>query len=334
MKNLLIGDNGEPVFGFHKGPIESLNINQYVLPGKFKMQPLGRKLMEIFRHKRWLFTGIYCKDLIFGMAIVHAGYLSELFLYVFDRKDKSIKKYDFLVPFALNTKFTGSASDGEFKFRNSRADAKVILTAKEALVKCEIHKKAKIDITFTRFADSLNLVTMEGNQGFNYTMKECGMKVKGAMNIEGMVYVIDKPIPAGSMDFSFGVLQRRTVWDWASGCGTDTKGNNISFNFSRGINKNGHSENAFWINGRRFDAGITNFCYDEKDMMKEWKVENKNVNIVFKPEGQRAANINVLLIKSVYTQPFGRFSGYIKDGKKKYIIKEAYGVTEKHEAKW
>lgn len=334
MENNLIGNDAKPVFGFHKGPIENLNINQYVLPGKFKMTPAGRKLMEIFRLKRWLFTGIYCKDIIFGMAIVHAGYLSELFLYVFDRKDKSLKQFDFLAPFALNTKFTGSASCGEFKFRNSGADARVILSPKETAIRCEIYKSVKIDLVFTRFADSLNLVTMDGNNGFNYTMKECGMKVKGNINIDGKEYAVKKAIPAGSMDFSFGILQRRTVWDWASGCGMDTKGNNISFNFSRGINKNGHSENAFWINGRRFDAGITEFCYDEKNMMKEWTVKNKNVSIVFKPEGQREADINMFLIKSVYSQPFGIFSGYIKDGKKKYIIKEAYGVTEKHEAKW
>lgn len=334
MGNSLIDDNGKPVFGFHKGPINNLNISQYVLPGKFKMQPAGRKLMEIFRHKRWIFTGIYSRDFIFGMAMVHAGYLSELFLYVFNRKDKSIKQFDFMMPLALNTKFIGSAADGRFTFKNSGADAQVILSEKEAAVKCEIHNRVKIDIIFARLSDGLNLVTMEGNQGFNYTMKECGMKVKGNINIDGKEYAVKKAISAGSMDFSFGILQRRTVWDWASGCGTDTKGNNISFNFSRGINKNGHSENAFWINGRRFDAGITEFCYDEKNMMKEWTVKNKNVSIVFKPEGQREADINMFLIKSVYSQPFGIFSGYIKDGKKKYIIKEAYGVTEKHEAKW
>lgn len=334
MENKLIDDNGKPVFGFHKGPVDNLNIGRYVLPGKFKMTSLGRKLMEVFRLKRWLFTGIYCKDIIFGMAIVHAGYLSELFLCVFDRKDKTTKQYDFLVPFALGTEFTGSASYGEFKFRNSGADARVILSPKEAAIKCEIHKNVKIDLVFTRLADSLNLVTMDGNNGFNYTMKECGMKVKGVMNVEGMVYVIDKPIPAGSMDFSFGVLKRHTFWDWASGCGTDTKGNNISFNFSRGINKNGHSENAFWVNNKRHDAGTTEFIYDEKDMMKEWKVKNRNVNITFMPEGKRTANISNPAIASVYTQPFGTFKGYIKEGKKKYVIKEAYGVTEKHEAKW
>ncbi|OPZ63013.1 MAG: hypothetical protein BWY84_01059 [Candidatus Aerophobetes bacterium ADurb.Bin490] len=268
------------------------------------------------------------------MAIVHAGYLSELFLYVFDRKDKTTKQYDFLVPFAFNTKFTGSASAGEFKFINSGADARVILSPKEAEIKCEIHNSLKIGLVFSRLADSLNLVTMDGNNGFNYTMKECGMKAKGVINIGGKEYALKKPVPAGSMDFSFGVLKRHTFWDWASGCGKDTKGNIISFNFSRGINKNGHSENAFWINGKRFDAGITEFNYDDKDMMKEWKVKNKNVNITFMPEGIRAANISNPLIASVYSQPFGTFRGYIKDKKKKYIIKEAYGVTEKHEAKW
>ncbi len=334
MENNLIGNDAKPVFGFHKGPIENLNINQYVLPGKFKMTAAGRKIMKVFRLKRWLFTGIYSKDFIFGMAIVHAGYLSELFLYVFDRKDKSLKQFDFLVPFALNTNFTGSAADGSFTFKNSGADAQVILSPKQAAIKCEIHKKLKIDIIFTRLADSLNLVTMDGNNGFNYTMKECGMKAKGIINIDAKEFAIKKPIPAGSMDFSYGVLKRHTVWDWASGCGTDTKGNNISFNFSRGINKNGHSENAFWVNNKRHEAGTTEFIYDEKDMMKEWKVKNKNVNITFMPEGIRAANISNPLIASVYSQPFGTFRGYIKDKKKKYIIKEAYGVTEKHEAKW
>jgi hypothetical protein len=132
------------------------------------------------------------------------------------------------------------------------------------------------------------------------------------------------------------VLKRQTFWNWASGGGTDINGRKIGFNFSQGVNETGFTENAFWIDGKMAKVDTVDFKYDDLNMLSEWKIASSDgkVNISFKPEGERAKNLNIGIIKSYYHQPFGTFTGEFNDGKEKYILKEVYGFTEEHEAVW
>ena len=67
----------------------------------------------------------------------------------------------------------------------------------------------------------------------------------------------------------------------------------------------------------------------------KWEVNaaDASLQLILEPKGARKENINVLLMKSKFTQVYGPMSGFIKeDGD---IVKiDGFGVMEEHEALW
>jgi hypothetical protein len=328
----LIGAGGRPIFGLRDMPLVSLNINDF--------RPHGTKNKPLFGPaglKRWIFLGVCNKDVIFGLAVVHLGYLSNLFAYVFDRKEKKITiKYDLINPFAMNTSFSGSSVDGKVSFSPAGANADILFSGGKASLNVKIGDALEAGLSFNRAQEPLNIVTRAGLKGFNYTDKEAGLSVEGKIKAGGREYALDGAGPCGNIDYTFGVLKRQTFWNWASGGGTDINGRKIGFNFSQGVNETGFTENAFWIDGKMGKVDTVDFKYDDLNMLSEWKMASSDgkVNISFKPEGERAKNLNIGIIKSYYHQPFGTFTGELSDGRETYILKEVYGFTEEHEAVW
>lgn len=315
----LIDTNGRPEFGLHDGPIKELNIRDFKGPGG---------------QKRWAFIGVSNADIIFGLAIVSLGYLSNLFAYVFDRKDGKITAdADIITPFAAGTAFEGTGLEGSVIFGRT---AKITVTPYMLKLEAKIKNGFSAELEYARMKESLNLVTRNGLAGFNYTCKEAGLSVQGKINAGGKTYAIDPALPSGGFDYTLGVLKRSTFWNWASGGGTDAKGRKLGFNFAQGVNETGFTENAFWVDGKMVKVDSVDFIYDQKNMLNGWKMRSFDgkVNISFKPEGERAKNLNLGIIKSYYHQPFGTFSGEFSDGKEKYVLKEVYGFTEEHDAVW
>jgi hypothetical protein len=323
----LINPDGRPAFGLHTEPVRELNISDF--------RPHGSKNIKKADQKSWVFLGVSNKDIAFGLAVVHLGYLSNLFAYVFDRRQKKlITEADVIVPFGINTGFSGSSADGTVNFK-AGATAGIIINSN--MIKLDATAGGmSINLVYARVKESLNLVTRNGLKGFNYTNKEAGLSVQGKIKAAGMEYDIDPSAPSGAFDYTFGVLKRNTFWNWASGGGVDTKGRKLGFNFSQGVNETGFTENAFWADGKMIKVDTVDFIYNDRNMLSEWKMQSSDgkVNISFKPEGERAKNLNLGFIVSYYHQPFGTFTGEFSDGKEKFILKEVYGFTEEHEAVW
>lgn len=329
MSNLINAD-GRPAFGLHAEPLKELNISDF--------RPHGEKNKAVFSgHKRWIFLGVSNKDVIFGMAIVHLGYLANLFAYAFDRKQKKlICERDIIVPLGLGVDFTGSSSSGTVSFKSGAVFASIVINANMIKLDADLGSGFTANLVYSRVKDSLNLVTRNGLKGFNYTNKEAGLSVQGKVKAGDNEYVTDPAAASGGFDYTFGVLQRQTFWNWASGGGTDSSGRKTGFNFAQGVNETGFTENAFWVDEKMIKVDTVDFKYDDLNMLSAWNIKSNDgkVNLSFTPEGERVKNLNIGLIVSYYHQPFGAFAGTLSDGKETYTLKEVYGFTEEHEAKW
>lgn len=125
--NKLISDDGRPAFGLHSKPLTELNIRDirpYGSKSRPEALPAGLK--------RWVFLGVCNRDMIFGLVIVHLGYLSNLFTYLFDRKEKKItKEFEIINPFAMNTVFSGSSIDGKASFSAAGANANILFSGEK-----------------------------------------------------------------------------------------------------------------------------------------------------------------------------------------------------------
>jgi hypothetical protein len=320
--SLLINKDGQPCYGLHPEPLKELNIRDF--------KPGGSQ-------KQWIFLGASCREAVFGLAIVNLGYLANLFAYVFDRQSGRItEQRDIIVPFGLGTSFAGSGAAGSVSFSSGGATAGIVINSNMMKLDAELGSGFSAGLVYARISDSLNLVTRNGLNGFNYTSKEAGLSVQGRIKAGGKEYVMDPAFPSGNLDYTFGVLKRSTFWNWASGGGLTENGRHTGFNFAQGMNETGFTENAFWVNGKMAKVDSVHFDYARKNLLAPWKLKSTDgkVDLLFTPEGERAKNLNLLLIKSYYHQPFGTFTGTLSDGKETYKLKEVYGFTEEHDAVW
>ena len=140
-----------------------------------------------------------------------------------------------------------------------------------------------------------------------------------------------------AVDYTFGFPAYHTVWNWASMAGYATDGTSIGLNLVDPIQDNTINENGLWVNGQLIQLGKANYTFDKSDTMKPWtiKTEDGHVDLVFTPLGKRAKEIDMGLLASVFEQPFGHFSGTVKDRSgKTYKLDKVPGVVEDHEARW
>jgi len=333
----LVGAGGRPSFGIYKSPLHLLNPEDLRPYGEARKPPWPRNaLIRFLRLKRWQYMGVCTEDLIFGMAIIDLGYLSNMFCYIFDRSEKTIVEYNILHPFGLNTRIKGSSLAGYTRFTHKDTETSMENEENEIQLKLSIRNECHGDLTFQRYEEPLSIVTRVGRSGFNYTHKEAGIPVRGSLNLKGTSYDITGSNACGVLDYTLGHLLRYTFWNWAAGGGTDEKGRRIGFNLVAGVNDTGFTENVYWIDGRLFKTDVIDFRYDDSNLSAPWRIVSNDgkINLTFHPEGQRKAKTNAGVILSRFHQPFGRFEGTIHEDGLTVPVRQAFGFTEEHEAKW
>jgi len=332
----LIGPKGRPLFGIHGSPVESFNLSDLRVYGKNKKEGMVKSFITGFRIKRWEYLGVCNNEIIFGAAIVNLGYMSNMFTYIFDRKAGKIKQLEAITPSGKAGLFEGSFQNGSASFKNRNASLNFTNKPDRVLAKISVSGKLHAELNFLKLTEPLCCTSRVGLDGFNYTHKEAGIPVSGHIIFGGNKCDIIEKESSGVFDYTLGYLARHTFWNWASGGGFDVTGNRIGFNLVQGVNETGFTENVFWVNGKMIKTDVIDFQYSDLDLLKEWKMVSNDgkINLVFYPEGERAANINIGIIASKFHQPFGRFEGILSNGQEMWELKNAAGFTEEHYAKW
>jgi hypothetical protein len=115
------------------------------------------------------------------------------------------------------------------------------------------------------------------------------------------------------------------------------------------VDYNGVSqENAVWVNGKIHLLGKVDIEMPEDRETGLWKVRSTDescqnegqptrvcVNLVFTPRGARGANMDVIVLKSDFVQPYGTFEGDLRLPSGEVLsIENTFGVVEDHIAIW
>lgn len=332
----LIGDTGKPLFGIHEGPVTDLNLSDFRFHGSERVSKTKNGIIRDFQLKRWQFMGVCAPEFIFGAAIVHMGYLSNIFAYVYDRRDGELAEFNSIQPMAANTGFIGHLLKGQAFYRSSQDLLELINTSQSVSLELRLKIGLSASLAFSHTLPSLSIVTRVGLRRFNYTNKEAGLPVSGEISMDGKRFRVHPDRPSGLIDYTYGYLARYTFWNWAAGTGYSTKGQRIGFNLAQGVNETGYTENCFWIDDRMIKTATVDFQYDDLDEKGEWRIISSDgaVELIFQPEGSRSSHVNLGLISSQFRQPFGSFHGTLRDGKKTYDLDRTAGFVEEHESKW
>jgi hypothetical protein len=127
------------------------------------------------------------------------------------------------------------------------------------------------------------------------------------------------------VDESAGYHARHTAWLWSAGVGRSADGRSLGWNLVTGINDPpARSERAVWVDGVPSEVGPVRFSGLDAIALGDGD------QLEFSGEAERSRRDNLLLIRSDYRQPFGRFSGSIAG----LDLAEGYGVMEEHTATW
>ncbi len=327
----------QPQFGHWTGEIKNADLRAY------RRGDWSDLLLPV-REKRWQYVGLYSDDFIIGIAVVHTGYLGNIFAYVYNRKTGSFWELERTAPLAQGIRFDRGIEesmvayrtvDEHIRFNNNLAGHKRGIDVRlknEGLI---LDIRAEIVDNISEHPPLQTLMpTPDGDCSF--THKTAGLKVVGKVRLGDQHWDIEDVNTHAVVDTTIGYHARETQWNWASFAGKSKKHEHtVGLNLANPTDP----ENAFWVNGQLHRVGAVKFQYT--DSTSPWRITSEtntdfaSVDLSFTPQHCRSQNINFFVLSSVFEQPCGVFSGTLTTAEGEVIdIDKIPGVVEEHFARW
>jgi hypothetical protein len=279
------------------------------------------------RLRRWSYTAAGDASVMVGAAVVDTGVAAVAFAWCFD--GQTVHTWDrkglpgrhgvvgrdarTAASFAKGRDRVTVGADGDLDLDVALPDGRLT---------------ARVEVTPDQPAV---LVTPTARGGWNATRKAAGERARGTVTVAGRT--ID--LAGGSWrDWTIGRQDRRTVWRWAAGAGVAGDGRRVGLNVSTGMNDIAAGENVVWWDGVPHALELSDLQPIGADAAADWYLSGPDWRLDFAAAGVRAANENLLVIRSRYVQPVGTFTGSLPDPDGRPVPVELRGVTEDHVAVW
>ena len=179
--------------------------------------------------------------------------------------------------------------------------------------------------------DSMVIATpFKKDKHFYYNQKINCLKASGYFKFGEEIYSMDDCF--GVLDWGRGVWTYKNTWYWSS-LSSLHNGKKIGFNLGYGFGDTRNAtENMIFYDGKAYKVEQVTFHIPQTedgkdDYLKEWKFTSSDnkINLTFKPIFDRYDNANVIIIKSLQHQVFGKFSGTIRVDEEVIEIKDLVG---------
>jgi hypothetical protein len=168
--------------------------------------------------------------------------------------------------------------------------------------------------------DSLNA---HGAQ-YVWTRKQAARPCRGRVVVAGRVIAVDA---LAIVDDTAGYHARATEWWWSAGVGRDAAGEPVGWNLATGVNDGPTaSERSVWSGGVAREVGPVVFARDLSAVSFA-----EGGALAFEEEAARERRDDMLVVRSDYRQPFGRYSGSLPGVGH---LDCGAGVMEYHVAQW
>jgi hypothetical protein len=261
--------------------------------------PLPPTPMPLFRggrlRKQWRYLSVWSRELSLCVGRAAVGPARQEFWAVWDRAQQQFHDRTHMIP------RTVQFSPGRVVVRDGN-----------------IHMHLEWEQN-----KGFQVVTPYGASAYTWVHKQL-VQVRGTVRLNS----VERPVQAVALvEETAGYHARHTRWCWSAGAGKDVAGRAIAWNVIVGYNDGpGHTENTVWVEGEAREVGQVRFA---EDLSSVTFAEGGTLR--FTEEAVRERSDNLLLIRSSYRQPFGRFQGSLPGG---IELREGYGVMEVHEAVW
>lgn len=249
--------------------------------------------------KQWRYVGVFGPELMFCAGAVRVGPLPQVFWALWDRRTGCLDT-------ETRAGFTGRIRVG--------ADSVAVRSG-----------PARLELALTPVGEAVEVASPHG-RSYIWTRK-VPVRADGHLSL-GMEVT---PVSAtGILDESAGYHARHTAWEWSAGVGTSLDGWPVAWNLVRGLHDSETlSERTVWVAGRAREAPPVRFA---TDLGEVWGSDGSLLR--FEEEARRSRRERLGPVSSDYVQPFGRFSGVVPGGVELSEQEPAFGVMERHRAKW
>jgi hypothetical protein len=179
-------------------------------------------------------------------------------------------------------------------------------------------KGVRIDLELSE-GDAVEVVSPAG-ESYIWTAKQAAVPVRGHVTVDGERHELDTD--AAFIDDSAGYHPRHTAWKWSAGVGRLDDGRRVGWNLVTGVHDSPErSERTVWVEGEPHEVAAQEFADDLSSVgglrFTEWSAREEDVNLI--------------LMRSRYRQPFGTFAGELPGGLR---LADGYGVMEEHDVRW
>lgn len=322
--------------GAYEGDPRLTSLEDALAPGLGRLAAPGRPrgLLRALRRKTWCWVGVFEDDAVVAAAVADAGYMGLAWAYV--AEGERVVDVAWKAPAAV-----GVRAGPPLRPSVAMAPGRLISIAptdRGVTLTLELPGlRAGFDLGAGR---SLTVVSDLGRgSGLpGATVKRCGLPAAGAFEVEGRRRPLERAL--GCVDWTTGYFPRRTVWLWGCGAGRDEAGRGFGFNLARGVHDDARgrfTENALWLDGAPGALPPVTFLPGEG--RTPWTIRSSAgeglVDLVFEPRGERREDVDLVLVSSKYRQPFGDFSGVLRDARGREVrFDRVPGVAEDHFAVW
>jgi len=161
------------------------------------------------------------------------------------------------------------------------------------------------------------------DRAYTWTRKTL-VHATGTIRVGAAAFDVDA---RGLVDDSAGYHPRHTHYRWTAGAGTDTLGRTVVWNLVEGMNDSAtNSERTVWIDAQPHE--VDPVCIEGPF---DGVAGADGSRLTFHERALRETRTNLVLVRSHYRHPFGRFAGTLPGGVE---LREADGVMEDHDVFW
>ncbi len=261
-----------------------------------RMAPLrgGRPL------KRWRYVAVFCDELMLCAAVAAVGPARSSWWAVWDRELRELRERTRIAPGPALARF---GAGGHVLVRD---------------------RGVEIDLAIDE-GDAVESLHRHGGQ-YVWTRKQAARPARGTVRLPGgRTIALDGALAI--VDDTAGYHARATEWWWSAGVGRAADGSPVGWNLVAGVNDGTTaSERSIWTARGAVEAGPVRF---EADLSAVALAGGERLR--FAAEAVRARHDRLLVIDSVYRQPFGTFAGRLPGVGE---LQGAIGVMEHHRARW
>jgi hypothetical protein len=327
----LDGPRPTPRFGTYRGSARSVDLSPLAADRRDRVQ-------SWVRLKRWQYAIVATEEVLVAWAVVDLNYASNAFVFAVDlRESTRIFDRGFLGLPALSARVGDRPADGaRSRFRSGSSQLAFDWTGARGTLTARtdgLHLDARLDFGPVT---PLTVIAPVPDGVVNFTQKVALIRTSGSLSVGDRRY--DLTGGFAGLDYTHGLLARRTDWRWAFGIGRSEDGRPVGFNRVEGFNAasdaDASGENAVWTDDGVFCTPPCEFQWNAAQTLDPWSLRGDGTDLAFAAAGEHREERHLGVIDSRFIQVAGRFSGELAAAGRTIAVHGLPGVTEDQRVRW